>query len=112
MLDRRFKGIVVAMDARFHVSIDTTHSGPLGQILVDSPQFSDGKWAYGYANGAVEQLEGRNHFVYVTMSTVFQFLHDTVPGFEDKIGKSVTRVLVRGDNDFYSQMEHVLDWLI
>lgn len=51
VLDRQHTGFVFGLDARINViagSIHTTPGVQLTEIVVDSPQFLDAQWRYGY----------------------------------------------------------------
>ena len=51
VLDRDFTGLVFGLDARIHVQIkalDTSQGVSLSEIVVESPQFRDAVWRYGY----------------------------------------------------------------
>lgn len=68
VLDRAYTGLVFGLSARIHVivqDIETSSSGvELSEIVVQSPQFRDATWNYGYRlaedQGGVEvtQLQG------------------------------------------------------
>lgn len=67
VVDRAYTGLVLGLDARIHVHIQTlpTSEGvSLSEIIVRSPQFRDAEWRYGYRltedNGGIEviQLKG------------------------------------------------------
>ena len=62
VLDRQYTGLVLGLDARIHVAIDSPCEGPTPrEILVRSPQFKDAEWRYGYreveGNGGIEILQ-------------------------------------------------------
>ncbi|KAK0923792.1 phosphomevalonate kinase [Friedmanniomyces endolithicus] len=51
VLDREYTGLVFGLDARIHVNVQAipTSSGvTLNEIVVQSPQFQDAAWEYGY----------------------------------------------------------------
>jgi phosphomevalonate kinase len=51
VLDRRYTGLVFGLSARINVISGEIHTGPgvqLNEIVVDSPQFLDARWRYGY----------------------------------------------------------------
>lgn len=51
VLDRKYNGLVFGLDARIHVSVKPfkSLSGVVfSEILVNSPQFKDAVWEYGY----------------------------------------------------------------
>lgn len=50
-LDRKYTGLVFGLDARIHVliqDIPTSNGIVLNEITVNSPQFLDAVWEYGY----------------------------------------------------------------
>jgi phosphomevalonate kinase len=51
VLDRAYTGLVFGLSARIHVlveDIDTRAGEELSEIVVQSPQFRDAIWNYGY----------------------------------------------------------------
>jgi hypothetical protein len=51
VLDRAYSGLVFGLSARIHVVvdvIDTSTGVQLSEIVVQSPQFHDASWNYGY----------------------------------------------------------------
>lgn len=51
VLDREYTGLVFGLDARIHVTIQpiaTSNGVTLNEIVVQSPQFEDAVWEYGY----------------------------------------------------------------
>ena len=51
VLDRKYTALVFGLDARIHVCIEPirTKSGvTLSEIIVQSPQFREARWEYGY----------------------------------------------------------------
>jgi phosphomevalonate kinase len=54
VLDPQFQGTVVALDARFHTKVEPlliSNQALSGcRIIVDSPQFMDGKWEYEWTS--------------------------------------------------------------
>jgi len=71
VLDRAYTALVFGLSARIHVlvkDIDTSSGVELSEILVQSPQFRDASWNYGYHltgnQGGVEvtQLQGYENF--------------------------------------------------
>lgn len=51
VLDRRYTGLVFGLSARINVVTGEIHTGPgvqLNEIVVDSPQFVNAQWRYGY----------------------------------------------------------------
>jgi phosphomevalonate kinase len=71
VLDRAYTGLVFGLSARMHVlveDIDTSTGIDLSEIVVQSPQFRDATWRYGYhlteGHGGVDvtQLQGYENF--------------------------------------------------
>ena len=67
VVDRAYTGLVLGLDARIHVLVETleTLDGvSLSEVVVRSPQFLDAEWRYGYRVGEndsgveVVQLKG------------------------------------------------------
>lgn len=65
-LDRQYTGLVFGLSARINVIATEIHTGPgvqLTEMVVESPQFLDAQWKYGYhrapENGGIKvtQLE-------------------------------------------------------
>lgn len=51
VLDRRYTGLVLGLSARINVvaaEIRTSEGVQLNEIVVDSPQFLEAQWRYGY----------------------------------------------------------------
>lgn len=51
VLDRKHTGLVFGLSARINViagEIHTSQGVQLNEIMVDSPQFLDAQWRYGY----------------------------------------------------------------
>ncbi|PHH84130.1 hypothetical protein CDD83_2432 [Cordyceps sp. RAO-2017] len=51
VLDRRYSGLVFGLSARINVvagEIHTSEGVQLSEIVVDSPQFVEAQWRYGY----------------------------------------------------------------
>lgn len=51
VLDRAYDALVFGLDARIHIlvqDIPTTRGVVLSEIVVQSPQFLDAVWEYGY----------------------------------------------------------------
>ena len=67
VLERAYSGLVLGLDARIYVHIQTLQTSPglaLSEIIVRSPQFRDAEWRYGFretgSDGGIEvtQLKG------------------------------------------------------
>jgi phosphomevalonate kinase len=51
VLDRDYNGLVFGLSARINVIAGQIHTSPgvqLTEIVVESPQFLDARWRYGY----------------------------------------------------------------
>lgn len=51
VLDRQYTGLVLGLSARINVvagAIHTSEGVQLNEMVVDSPQFIDAQWRYGY----------------------------------------------------------------
>lgn len=51
VLDRAHTGLVFGLSARISVISGENHTGPsveLNEVVVESPQFVDAQWKYGY----------------------------------------------------------------
>jgi len=51
VLDRKYTGLVFGLDARIHVTVSPVVTSPgvvFSEITVQSPQFQDAVWEYGY----------------------------------------------------------------
>ena len=51
VLDRKYNGLVFGLDARIHVSVspvESTSGVSFSEITVESPQFREAVWRYGY----------------------------------------------------------------
>ncbi|KAF2227138.1 ERG8, Phosphomevalonate kinase [Elsinoe ampelina] len=66
VLDRKYTGLVFGLDARIHVCVSPVRTSPgviLSEIIVQSPQFLDAIWEYGYrlspGNGGMQVTELR-----------------------------------------------------
>ena len=114
VLDQRFKGLVIAIDSRFHVIVkgqEGVQSQDSVQIFVKSPQFQDGEWNYRFSivNGILNELDSegnRNKFVASALYFSLGFIRKSkgTRGFNSS-GSLVIEILA--DNDFYSQLEYV-----
>lgn len=67
VLDRAYTALVFGLSARIHIlveDIDTSSSVQLSEIVVESPQFREAVWNYGYhlteQHGGIQvtQLQG------------------------------------------------------
>ncbi|KAI8912576.1 ribosomal protein S5 domain 2-type protein [Gorgonomyces haynaldii] len=100
VLDQKYSGLVVGLDARFHVQVQSVPSNET-RIHVHSPQFTDGQWEYILKDRLVS-LKSKNPFVETCLDLVFQFIQTTVDYTDHTV-----HVLIQGDNDFYSQQDYL-----
>ncbi|KGQ10843.1 putative phosphomevalonate kinase [Beauveria bassiana D1-5] len=114
VLDRKYTGLVFGLDARINVIASQVHPRAgvqLNEIAVDSPQFLEAHWRYGYhlapEGGGIkvtqlqvgDQLQA-NPFVETTLSYALTYAH-TVAG--DGHAPSSSRLIILADNAYYSQ---------
>ncbi|KAM3451069.1 hypothetical protein MY3296_005576 [Beauveria thailandica] len=114
VLDRKYTGLVFGLDARINVVASQVHPRAgvqLNEIAVDSPQFLEAHWRYGYhlapEGGGIkvtqlqvgDQLRA-NPFVETTLSYALTYAH-TVAG--DGHAPSSSRLIILADNAYYSQ---------
>ncbi len=78
VLDRQYTALVFGLSARIHIvveDIDTTPGVELSEIIVESPQFRDALWRYGYHlredDGGIEVTQLHE---YALFSSVVSFL--------------------------------------
>ncbi|KAH7354947.1 phosphomevalonate kinase-like protein [Rhexocercosporidium sp. MPI-PUGE-AT-0058] len=112
VLDRAYTGLVFGLSARIHVivhDIETSSGVELSEIVVQSPQFRDATWNYGYHlvkdRGGVEvtQLQGssiplsRNPFVETALAYALTYISTLV-----STTIKPSKVTILADNDYYS----------
>ncbi|XMA17950.1 hypothetical protein WAI453_010741 [Rhynchosporium graminicola] len=111
VLDRAYTGLVFGLSARIHVIVqDVETSRQSSEIVVQSPQFRDATWNYGYRlvedQGGVEvsQLRGnpstplsRNPFVETALAYALTYI-STILSTPIKPSK----ITILADNDYYS----------
>ncbi|RDW69403.1 hypothetical protein BP6252_08423 [Coleophoma cylindrospora] len=114
VLDRAYNALVFGLSARIHVlveDIDTSSGVQLSEIVVQSPQFREATWNYGYRladeQGGVEvtHLQGsppatssRNPFVETALAYALTYIASIS---EARI--SPAKVTILADDDYYSQ---------
>ncbi|QUC20200.1 uncharacterized protein UV8b_04441 [Ustilaginoidea virens] len=117
VLDRRHSGLVFGLSARINVVAGQIHTGPgvqLNEIVVDSPQFLDAQWRYGYhlapEGGGIKvtQLQAgsairKNPFVETTLSYVLTHVHRIQGQQHSSQSPTSARLIILADNDYYSQ---------
>ncbi|KAG6259831.1 hypothetical protein E4U49_005582 [Claviceps purpurea] len=116
VLDRKHTGLVFGLSARINVIAGAIHAGPgwqLNEIVVDSPQFLEAQWRYGYrlAEGGggmtVTQLQvgptiHKNPFVETTLSYALTYI-SRLQNQHSCSSLSSSRLIILADNDYYSQ---------
>ncbi|KAH6996184.1 ribosomal protein S5 domain 2-type protein [Ilyonectria sp. MPI-CAGE-AT-0026] len=115
VLDRQHTGFVFGLNARINVIAGEIHTTPgvqLTEIVVDSPQFLDAQWRYGYrlteAGGGIKvtQLQvgskiNPNPFVETTLSYALTYI-DRIAGQRPSHSMTSARLIILADNDYYS----------
>ncbi|KAI5463456.1 ribosomal protein S5 domain 2-type protein [Mariannaea sp. PMI_226] len=115
VLDRQHTGFVFGLDARINViagEIRTTEGVQLTEIVVDSPQFVDAQWRYGYhlapEGGGIKvtQLQigskiSPNPFVETTLSYALTYI-DRATTSHHSHSITSSRLIILADNDYYS----------
>lgn len=115
VLDRQHSGFVFGLSARINVvagEIKTTAGVQLTEIVVDSPQFLEAQWRYGYrlaeAGGGIKvtqlQVGSRispNPFVETTLSYALTYI-DRVAKRRPSHSMTSVRLIILADNDYYS----------
>lgn len=140
VLDRKHTGLVFGLSARIHVLAQEIHTSAgvhLSEIVVQSPQFLNATWRFGYhlvENGGgikVTQLQScvslsclsrtcrlthhlrgtpvePNHFVETTLNYVLTYIAH-VDKSRASHGFQPASLLVLADNDYYSKPKHADD---
>ncbi|KAI1099357.1 Phosphomevalonate kinase [Jackrogersella minutella] len=114
VLDRQYTGLVFGLSARINVvaqEIKTSKGVQLSEIVVDSPQFLEARWRYGYhlasEDGGIKltQLQSGsnispNPFVEITLAYALTYItgHVKPPYAFDPV-----QFTILADNDYYSQ---------
>ncbi|GAB0133031.1 hypothetical protein EsDP_00001448 [Epichloe bromicola] len=116
VLDRKHSGLVFGLSARINVIAGEIHTGPgvqLNEIIVDSPQFLEAQWRYGYhlapEGGGIKvtQLQvgsaiRRNSFVETTLSYALTYI-SRLQNQHSCQSLSSSRLIILADNDYYSR---------
>ncbi|KAG5928797.1 hypothetical protein E4U42_007982 [Claviceps africana] len=116
VLDRKHSGLVFGLSARINVIAGPIHTGPgvqLSEIVVDSPQFLQAQWRYGYrlaeegGGMTVTQLQvgseiHKNPFVETTLSYALTYI-SRLQNQHSCQSLSSSRLIILADNDYYSQ---------
>ncbi|KAB5576227.1 phosphomevalonate kinase [Coniochaeta sp. 2T2.1] len=115
VLDRAYTGLVFGLSARINVIAEEIKTSPgvqLSEIVVESPQFLEAQWRYGYrlAEGdggiKVTQLQITSHinpnpFVETSLSYVLSYI-SRVTHRRPIHSIKPSRLLILADNDYYS----------
>ncbi|KAF5722841.1 phosphomevalonate kinase [Fusarium mundagurra] len=119
VLDQEYTAFVFGLDARINIiagDIHTTAGVQLTEIVVDSPQFLEAQWRYGYhlagEGGGIKvtqlQVSGAqinpNSFVETTLSYALTYI-DRVAKHRPSHSMASTRLIILADNDYYSHSE-------
>ncbi|KAK6953860.1 hypothetical protein Daesc_003822 [Daldinia eschscholtzii] len=113
VLDRQHTGLVFGLSARINViaqEIKTSKGVQLSEIVVESPQFLEAQWRYGYhlapGDGGIKLTQLQvgsnitpNHFVEVTLAYALTYIITT--GHLGSFGP--VQLTILADNDYYSQ---------
>ncbi|KAI1646578.1 Phosphomevalonate kinase [Daldinia loculata] len=116
VLDRQHTGLVFGLSARINViaqEIKTSKGVQLSEIVVESPQFLEAQWRYGYhlthEDGGIKltQLQvgsniNPNHFVEVTLAYALTYIQTVGHAGSSYTFKPV-QLTILADNDYYSQ---------
>ncbi|SCO85055.1 related to phosphomevalonate kinase [Fusarium oxysporum] len=118
VLDQEYTAFVFGLDARINIiagDIHTTAGVQLTEIVVDSPQFLEAQWRYGYhlagEGGGIKvtQLQvgaqiNPNPFVETTLSYALTYI-DRVAKQRPSHSMTSARLIILADNDYYSHSE-------
>uniref|UniRef100_A0A8H7TTJ5 Phosphomevalonate kinase n=1 Tax=Bionectria ochroleuca TaxID=29856 RepID=A0A8H7TTJ5_BIOOC len=116
VLDRQYTGLVFGLSARINVISGEIHTGPgvqLNEIVVDSPQFQNAQWRYGYhlapEDGGIKvtQLQvgtklNANPFVETTLSYALTYINSKTAGLNSPTTIRPARLIILADDDYYS----------
>ncbi|KAF5659241.1 phosphomevalonate kinase [Fusarium heterosporum] len=118
VLDQEYTAFVFGLNARINIiagEIHTTAGVQLTEIVVDSPQFLEAQWRYGYhlagEGGGIKvtQLQvgaqiSHNPFVETTLSYALTYI-DRIAGQRSSHSMTSARLIILADNDYYSHSE-------
>ncbi|KAL1902341.1 phosphomevalonate kinase [Sporothrix stenoceras] len=116
VLDRAYTGLVFGLSARINIiaqAIKTSPGVQLNEIVVDSPQFLEAQWTYGYhladQDGGIQVTQLRtgtalhaNPFVETTLSYGLTYV-SRLAGLSPSHTINSCRLTILADNDYYSQ---------
>jgi phosphomevalonate kinase len=123
VLDPAYSGLVIATSSRFYSVVrtrptSTTKNDSEPTIVVEAPQFDDAVWKYRVDHVNDEQItvqpiessNGRNKFVEIALQktiSLIQAMKGEAGSFNIFEGISQLKIVIVGDNDFYSQRRTV-----
>ncbi|KAK3389823.1 phosphomevalonate kinase [Podospora didyma] len=116
VLDRAYSGLVFGLSARINViaqEIHTSEGVHLTEIVVESPQFLEAQWRYGYhladQDGGIKvtqlQVGSRivpNPFVETTLNYALTYIAQAGTHKHKKHSVKSARLTILADNDYYS----------
>ncbi|KAI0837830.1 Phosphomevalonate kinase [Hypoxylon sp. FL0890] len=116
VLDRQYTGLVFGLSARINViaqEIKTSPGVQLSEIAVDSPQFHEAQWRYGYhlapEDGGIKVTQlhigssiNPNPFVEVTLAYALTYI-TTAGHLKPSYTFHPAQLRILADNDYYSQ---------
>ncbi|KAL2761083.1 hypothetical protein ACRALDRAFT_1037974 [Sodiomyces alcalophilus JCM 7366] len=116
VLDRGYTGLVFGLSARINViaaPITTEPGVQLAEMVVESPQFIDATWRYGFhlagkeGGIAVTQLHvgskmSPNPFVETTLTYTLTYINHIVSRDDPSHSLAPARLTILADNDYYS----------
>lgn len=106
VLDPAYSGIVVAADARFYTTVRSL--GQPQRIVVRSPQFRAGEWAYDIQLAPEVSVApapapgGKNPFVAQTLYFAIRVALEASEAAAERLSSGL-EIVIAGDNDYYSQ---------
>ncbi|EFW99269.1 nonsense-mediated mRNA decay protein 3 [Grosmannia clavigera kw1407] len=116
VLDRAYTGLVFGLSARINVVAQAVKTSPgvqLSDIVVESPQFLEAQWTYGYHladdDGGIQITQLRvgsavpaNPFVETTLSYALTYV-SRLAHLSPTQSIKPSRLSILADNDYYSQ---------
>ncbi|KAI0445761.1 ribosomal protein S5 domain 2-type protein [Xylaria telfairii] len=116
VLDREYTALVFGLSARISIvarEIKTSPGVQLSEIVVDSPQFQDAQWRYGYhlapEDGGIKvtqlhsgEVINTNPFVEVTLSYALSYIAGKASR-RSSHAFDPAQFTILADNDYYSQ---------
>lgn len=100
VLDPAYVGIVIAADARFYTTVRPLDEQ--GRIVVRSPQFKNGVWAYKWTDSLVPDGGTPNPFVAAALKYAIRVSLEANGEAAVRV-KGGLEIIIAGDNDYYSQ---------